>query len=779
MQKLINILVLYLVINNIVIANDTVNSRYMDLFRELSELCTDSANIYQIKDLFLEKEGSAFMFEEGEFYFFKPINNLVRVAVFIGDGVFTFTPPLEIEQKQLESYTGNTIFDHEFNSLLIFFSDSTYEYIKKNFNKIKGEKNKNAEELYKLSMKYICDTTLNVISNTISSSFLNKENNKMFIAQLNDDFMFATETFYYIVDPLQKEEIRFYKAKWIDKEKYDFDLITCYDWPDDYPENKDDLKKKIDITGYVINCLISDTFSMNFENQMQFIIKSENLGWLPFEIDRNITVDSILDEAGSKLEFYKHDFDNYLLVNLGQMKTDLTSIKFYYKTITSFNINLNLSHGSLSVAITSLNKKIIYDEFYPRYIFLDSSNFDITFHYPEKFKLCSTGEKISEEIIDSTIISRWITKKKISMPIFCVGLFSERVIEGDSITPKIIFHYKNHYFIDSLYYYIKSSYNYYCNVFGKRSQNILYVVEIPGDLSLAFDGIIAISDFYMNDTTKGVFNESACTHEIAHQWWAIDLGIKSYREKWLVEGLSEYSRLLYEKNYLNDEKIFFDYLYQSRNLLINYNNGSTKFAGDPPKPICLGYRSKNVFGDYSYYLNIYLRGAWIFHMLNSFITNFESYNDSLFIEIAKDFYQTFKGKDITIYDFIYIVNKHTSSDLSWFFRQWVDFNEIPYYIFGYKTDKTYDGKFKVRCRIRQLFVPDDFKVSIPIVIYYENNKYQYMRINVVEPYSEFEFPLLSLEPKDIKLNIFQSILCQIETDNFKRINKHTRKSILK
>ncbi len=125
-------------------------------------------------------------------------------------------------------------------------------------------------------------------------------------------------------------------------------------------------------------------------------------------------------------------------------------------------------------------------------------------------------------------------------------------------------------------------------------------------------------------------------------------------------------------------------------------------------------------------------------------------------------------------DFISIVNKHTYSDLSWFFHEWVDINEIPYYIFGYKTDKTYDGKYKITARIRQINVPEDFQVSMPIVVYFEKEKYKIMRLNFIQPFSEFEFPPFDLKPIDIQLNIFQSVLCQIERNGFRRIDKNTR-----
>ncbi len=630
---------------HLVFANEIIKYQYDDLIRELTNLQPDQNNIFQIQDLFLEKEGSAFIFEEGEFYFFKQINNLIRVGVFIGDGVFSFTPPLDIERRQLASYTGNSVFEKKFNTLLIFFTDSTFDLVKNNFYKTNGSQIQKAQEIYQNSLKYIYDTTMKVIDNIICSSFLNQDNNRMFISQINDEFLFATETYYYVVDPFQKEEISFFKANWVDEDKYDFDLITSFDWPDDYPENRDIYKSKINIYNYDITCSISDTTMTKYETTMEFVSKVKNLGWLSFQIYDEMTIDSIVDKAGNNIEFCKKKNDNYLLINLKNYIYDSSYIKFFYHHDNPTLILIKDIFEIYSTIVNFYRKKIIYDDFFPRYSLFDESEFKINFKYPEKYKICSIGKKIMESIEGSTVNSTWVTKKKISNPIYCFGSFQEKIVEGDSIVPKIVFYFKSPFFVDSVLKHIQDSYLFYSKLFGKRKSEILYAVEISGDVSYAFDDIIALSNIDLKDSTRIIFDESSCAHEIAHQWWGVDIDRKSYRDTWLSEGLSEYCRLLYKKNNLKDTNFFYRYLDVTRKLLLNFNSTMTKFVGEPPKPISLGFRSSSrVRPLASYYINIYIRGAWIFHMLNTFLTNFESDNDTQFIEIMKDYYNTFKNQ---------------------------------------------------------------------------------------------------------------------------------------
>jgi|GEM_PF-2689153 len=781
MKKVIIILTTFFLLFELLISNEHNSNIYDNIVDQLVNLEPDNNNIFRIQNLFLEKEGSAFMFEEGEFHFFKSINNRVRVGVFIGEGVFSFTPPINVEKRQLESYTGSNFFEREFNTILFFFSDSTYEFVRNNYNKIIGKKAQEVKEIYQSSLKYICDTNMKVIINTISSSFVNKDNNRMFIAQLNDELLFAKETFYWLVDPFQKEEISFFKTHWLDRDNYNFELVTRFDWPDDYPENNDLKKEKICISSYNINCTISDSLKITYETTMEFYPKTNNIGWLPFEISERMIIDSIVNMSGKKIEYCHKEKYGYLLINYDDFGLDSTKIRFFYHDENQNIIQFRSSEFK-EIYISIMNyfrKEVMYEDFFPKYTLFKESNFHLTFNFPQKYRLCTIGKKLSENIKDSVVTSTWVTEKKISNLIYCIGEFSEKTIEADSVTPNVIFYYKNPFFVDSVLHHIKESYIFYTKLFGKCKTNIIYAVEIPGNVSYAFDGLIALSNTNLKDSTRIIFDESSCTHEIAHQWWGIDIGRNSYRDTWISEGLSEYCRLLYKKNYLKDINFFYAYLNETRKFLIKYKSTLIKYFGENQLPISLGYRSAGKKFYNSYYVNIYIRGAWIFHMLNSLLTNVESGNETFFIDILKDFYQTFKGQDITMNDFIYIVNKHADTDLSWFFHQWVDINEIPYYIFGYKKEKTFDGTFKVTCRIKQLNVPDDFKVSLPTVVNFDNQKFKSLRINVTQPFSEFEFPLFSLEPKDIQLNIYQSVLCDIETNNFKRIDKHTRPSLFR
>jgi hypothetical protein len=67
-------------------------------------------------------------------YFITPVEGTVAGAVFMGDGEFSLTPPMEVEKQSLKMFTGEGSITEPFTKLVLRFSDKTYEEIKKSPN---------------------------------------------------------------------------------------------------------------------------------------------------------------------------------------------------------------------------------------------------------------------------------------------------------------------------------------------------------------------------------------------------------------------------------------------------------------------------------------------------------------------------------------------------------------------------------------------------------------------------------------------------------------------
>jgi hypothetical protein len=54
--------------------------------------------------------------------------------------------------------------------------------------------------------------------------------------------------------------------------------------------------------------------------------------------------------------------------------------------------------------------------------------------------------------------------------------------------------------------------------------------------------------------------------------------------------------------------------------------------------------------------------------------------------------------------------------MGWFFNQWVYRAEIPSYRVAYRSEATEGGQYKVRLRVQQENVPDDFLMYVPVTL---------------------------------------------------------------
>ena len=74
---------------------------YEGLYEQLMNLSADELNVADVSALTLKRDVATFELRDGKLYLCKPINNRVCAAIYIGKGVFSMTPPTEIERQQV------------------------------------------------------------------------------------------------------------------------------------------------------------------------------------------------------------------------------------------------------------------------------------------------------------------------------------------------------------------------------------------------------------------------------------------------------------------------------------------------------------------------------------------------------------------------------------------------------------------------------------------------------------------------------------------------------
>jgi len=86
---------------------------------------------YVVHNLVLKRDNGAFAFTSGSFSFVPPVLGRVVAGVFSGEGTFHLTAATSLERRYLHLISGEEIVDEPFRSVVLWFTDDTFEEIKR------------------------------------------------------------------------------------------------------------------------------------------------------------------------------------------------------------------------------------------------------------------------------------------------------------------------------------------------------------------------------------------------------------------------------------------------------------------------------------------------------------------------------------------------------------------------------------------------------------------------------------------------------------------------
>ncbi len=193
--------------------------------------------------------------------------------------------------------------------------------------------------------------------------------------------------------------------------------------------------------------------------------------------------------------------------------------------------------------------------------------------------------------------------------------------------------------------------------------------------------------------TSGIDEKLA--REVAYQWWGQAVGLKSFDDTWLSQGLAEFSTLLYVKDNAN-ETLFQQTIQAELEKALAFEQSSSirnapKQLDDQTAP----YRSV-----------VFYKGAMVFNMLRQLM------GEEKFDKMLRDYYIANDGKNVTLDQFEAFATRAAGRDLRFFFGQWVDSTGVPEFRSDYRILRTRDGSFRVPGTIKQDL--DTFEMPVDI-----------------------------------------------------------------
>lgn len=217
-------------------------------------------------------------------------------------------------------------------------------------------------------------------------------------------------------------------------------------------------------------------------------------------------------------------------------------------------------------------------------------------------------------------------------------------------------------------------------LFGNR----LVMIEIDDDSldSYSGSGIIFLAA-KMFDASRPV-PEEKLEREIAYQWWGQTVGLKSFDDAWLSQGLAEWSGFAFRETTLTAGGLDSAQREQQERALTFEQTASIARA-----PSALDDQSA------AYQSIVFYKGSMVFRMLR------ETLGKDNFDKLLRTFLDTYRGKNASIDDFEKLTNKVGGESMRYFFAQWVEGTGVPEFTVDYQIIRTRAGKFRARGTVKQ------------------------------------------------------------------------------
>ncbi len=238
--------------------------------------------------------------------------------------------------------------------------------------------------------------------------------------------------------------------------------------------------------------------------------------------------------------------------------------------------------------------------------------------------------------------------------------------------------------------------NYYDRQFGvPEGGKRLIVVQIDDD-SLDFystQGMIFMASNFFRQPREVTANR--LQREAAYQWWGLTVGLKTFDDAWLSQGLAEYSAFSLRESELSGAKL--DLLrreFLEKSLTFEQTSSLVR------TPANLDDQSV------AYQYIMFGKGAFVYKLLR------DTLGEQKFNNLLRKYLSEFRGKNASIYDFEKLASVVAGQNLRYFFARWVDSTGVPQFDADYLIIRTREGKFITRGTVKQNY--EDLRLPVEL-----------------------------------------------------------------
>ena len=207
--------------------------------------------------------------------------------------------------------------------------------------------------------------------------------------------------------------------------------------------------------------------------------------------------------------------------------------------------------------------------------------------------------------------------------------------------------------------------------------------------------------------------------EAALQWWGLTVGLKSFDDAWLSQGLAEYSAYSLRESQLSDAKVE-----NLRRELLEKSLTFEQTASLMRTPASLDDQSV------AYQYIMFGKGAFVFRLLR------ETLGDQKFNQLLKTYLQQYRGKNASIDDFEKLASQVAGVPMRYFFARWVEGTGVPEFTADYQIIRTRGGKFVTRGTVKQNY--DNLRLPVELQLRAEGeNETKIVKVDVEDASADF------------------------------------------
>jgi len=244
---------------------------------------------------------------------------------------------------------------------------------------------------------------------------------------------------------------------------------------------------------------------------------------------------------------------------------------------------------------------------------------------------------------------------------------------------------------------------FYTKEYGEPAFGNRFVIAQTDDETMdAYSGpgmLFLASKFFDNARASA---EERLQREVAYQWWGQSVGLKTFDDAWVSQGLAEWSAFALRESRLTEAQLDATQREEQERALTFEQTSSIVRA-----PSALDDQSA------AYQSIVFYKGAMVFRMLR------ETMGKQQFTQLLRKFLEQYRNKSASIDDFERLTSQVAGKNMRYFFAQWVEGTGVPEFSVDYQIIRTRAGKFRTRGTVRQSF--DNLHMPVDLTLHSEGD----------------------------------------------------------